>query len=114
MADAEELSRLFTNLISNAVKYNRPHGRVEITQTPDGNFARLSIKDTGLGIPAAALPKLGREFFRAKTSATKAIVGSGLGLSVVKRILEAHHGRLEVESTEGQGSTFTVLLPRAD
>lgn len=111
MADREELPRVFTNLISNALKYNCPGGVIRVTADVIGRYARIAVQDTGLGIPAAALPHLGKEFYRVKTAATREIVGSGLGLSVVKRILQAHHGRLEVSTEEGKGSTFTVLIP---
>jgi two-component system phosphate regulon sensor histidine kinase PhoR len=112
MGNPEELQQLFTNLISNAIKYNRPGGSVTVTLDTVGEHVRIAVGDTGLGIPAHAIPDLGREFFRVKTPETREIVGTGLGLSVVKRILNAHHGRLQIASEEGKGSTFTVLLPK--
>ncbi|UCH33401.1 MAG: response regulator [Armatimonadota bacterium] len=112
MANREELRQLFTNLISNAVKYNRAGGSVTVTVDMVGENVRVAVSDTGLGIPADAIPDLGREFYRVKTSETREIVGTGLGLSVVKRILAAYHGRLEIASREGEGSTFTVFLPK--
>ena len=87
-------------------------GRTRVTLDTVGEHVRIGVSDTGLGIPAEAIPNLGREFFRVKTPETREIVGTGLGLSVVKRILDAHHGRLEVASEESKGSTFTVLLTR--
>jgi PAS domain S-box-containing protein len=114
MADREELCRVFTNLISNAIKYNRQGGAVTISSDVVGEQARVAVADTGMGIPAEAVAKLGKEFFRVKNAQTREIVGTGLGLSVVRAILEAHHGRLEIASKEGVGSTFTVLLRRID
>lgn len=112
MGNREELQQLLTNLISNAIKYNRPGGSAAITLDTVGEHVRITVSDTGLGIPAYALADLGREFYRVKTVETREIVGTGLGLSVVKRILTAHNGRLEITSEEGKGSTFTVLLPK--
>lgn len=111
MGNREELQQLLTNLLSNAIKYDRPGGSVTVKLDTVGEHVRVAVSDTGLGIPAEAIPNLGREFYRVKTPETREIVGTGLGLSVVKRILAAHHGRLEIASVEGQGSTFTALLP---
>ncbi|MGQ9730914.1 MAG: ATP-binding response regulator [Candidatus Zipacnadales bacterium] len=110
-ADHEELVRLFTNLVSNAIKYNRPPGKVNIVIEREGPYVKVSVADTGVGISEEGLQKLFREFFREKTSATKHIIGTGLGLSIVKRIVDFYHGRVEVQSTLGQGSTFSVWLP---
>lgn len=112
MADGEELRRVLTNLVSNAIKYNREGGSVTVDAEPVGATVRISVTDTGMGIPAECLPKLGQEFYRVKTARTRHIAGTGLGLSVVKRIVEAHHGRLDAASQQGKGSTFTVFLPR--
>lgn len=113
MADRHEMVRLFSNLVSNAIKYNRPGGTATVTAERAGGQVRVTVADTGLGIPAAALPGLGAEFYRVKTAHTRAIPGTGLGLAIVKRILDANHGQLEVTSEEEKGSTFTVYLPAA-
>lgn len=112
MANREELQELFTNLLSNAIKYNRPGGSVSVKLDTVGEHIRVAVSDTGVGIPAHAIADLGREFFRVKTPETREVIGTGLGLSVVKRILAAHHGRLDIASEEGKGSTFTALLPK--
>lgn len=110
-ADRDEVARVFTNLISNAIKYNVPGGKVDVQVRVDDGWIRASVKDTGLGLPPEAIPRLGEEFFRVNLPDRRGIVGTGLGLSLVKRAVEAYHGRLEVESALGQGSTFTVCLP---
>jgi signal transduction histidine kinase len=75
-------------------------------------FVVVEVSDTGLGIPRGAIERLGEAFYRVRTADTLQIVGTGLGLSICKQIVEAHHGHLEIESEEGRGSTFRVLLPR--
>lgn len=110
-ADREELIRLFGNLVSNAVKYNRPGGSVTLSAEQDGPYVKASVADTGVGISEAGIGKLFSEFFREKTSATRSVTGTGLGLSIVKRIVDFYHGRIEVQSQLGDGSTFTVWLP---
>jgi signal transduction histidine kinase len=110
-ADREELIRLFTNLVSNAIKYNRPEGSVTIAVEPDGPYVKVRVIDTGVGISEQGLEKVFSEFFREKTSATRNVTGTGLGLSIVKGIVDFYHGRVEVQSRLGEGSTFTVWLP---
>jgi PAS domain S-box-containing protein len=110
-ADREELIRLLSNLVSNAVKYNRPGGTVTVTAEQDGPYVKAAVADTGVGISPEGVTKLFGEFFREKTSATKHVTGTGLGLSIVKRIVDFYHGRVDVRSALGEGSTFTVWLP---
>lgn len=110
-ADREELIRLFNNLVSNAIKYNRQDGCVQITAEQDGPYVRVSVADTGIGISKEGLKRLFTEFFREKRQETRLITGTGLGLSIVKSILDFYHGRIEVESELGKGSFFTVWLP---
>jgi len=110
-ADREELVRLFTNLISNAIKYNRPDGTVTIAVESEGPYVKVRVMDTGVGISEEGLRKLFGEFFREKTTATRDVTGTGLGLSIVKRIVDFYHGRVDVQSKLGEGSTFTVWLP---
>lgn len=110
-ADREELIRMFNNLVSNAIKYNKQDGSVRITAQQDGPYVRVSVTDTGIGISKQGLSRLFSEFFREKTDKTRRITGTGLGLSIVKRIVDFYHARIEVESDLGKGSTFTVWLP---
>lgn len=110
-ADREEMVRLFTNLVSNAVKYNRKGGLVRVTVDREGPYLRVAVRDTGVGIGKEGLDRLFSEFFREKKEATRHVTGTGLGLSIVKRIVDFYQGRIDVESEEGKGSTFTVRLP---
>jgi len=113
-ADRDELIRLFNNLVSNAVKYNRQEGHVRIAAEEDGPYIKVSVSDTGIGIGKKGLDHLFSEFFREKREETKNIKGTGLGLNIVKRIVDFYHGRIEVESELHKGSTFAVWLPFAD
>lgn len=113
-ADREDMGRLFTNLLTNAIKYNRDGGSVRVAARMEGRYLRVDVVDTGLGIPPDAIPRLFDEFYRVKTPETRQITGTGLGLSIVKRIVDAHHGRIDVESELGKGSIFSVFLPIAD
>lgn len=110
-ADADEISRLFTNIISNAIKYNRPGGSITIKISHVGNFILAEIKDSGIGMKEDEKKKLFSEFFRAKNEFTKNVSGTGLGLSIVKRIVDSYSGKIEVESEFGVGTTFRIYLP---
>lgn len=108
----EEMEIIFNNLISNAVKYNKQGGRV------DCNILRnntkeivISVSDTGIGLSENEIQRIFEEFYRVKNPETKSISGSGLGLSIMKKIVELYNGRIDVASTPGKGSTFTVILP---
>ncbi|MGH7402798.1 MAG: ATP-binding protein [Candidatus Rokuibacteriota bacterium] len=106
------LSQVLTNLIGNAVKYTREGGRVLVTleAVADGPI-RIRVSDNGIGIPARDLPHVFDKFYRVKNGATAGIPGTGLGLAITRSIVEAHAGRIGVESTEGAGSTFWMELP---
>ena len=110
-ADSDEISRLFTNLISNAIKYNRPSGSITIQINQIGKFVVTEIKDSGIGMKEEEKKKLFSEFFRAKNEFTKNVSGTGLGLSIVKRIVDSYSGKIEVESEFGIGTTFRIYLP---
>lgn len=110
MADRSELEIILNNLLSNAVKYNRPQGQIHVTLDRNGNTVSISVADTGIGIAAAEIDKLFRQFVRIKNDQTRDIAGSGLGLSIVKRIAQSYGGEVVVSSEPGKGSTFTVLL----
>jgi PAS domain S-box-containing protein len=110
-ADKAEMEQLFTNLVSNAIKYNVKKGKVIINAQPDGHFLNITISDTGIGIDSESLPCIFDEFYRACGAETRYVTGTGLGLSIVKKIVESHFGRIEVQSDQGKGTTFTVVLP---
>lgn len=110
-ADYEEINRLFTNFISNAIKYNKENGSVSITISKSEDYLITEIKDTGIGLKPEEKKKLFSEFFRAKNEFTKSISGTGLGLSIVKRIVDSYSGKIEVESEFGTGTTFRIYLP---
>ncbi len=106
-----QLTQAISNLVGNAVKYTPAEGRVMVSLAWRETTIYLQVIDNGPGIPAEELPKLFTEFYRVKTEATANIPGTGLGLSLVKSVIEAHQGRVGVTSQEGQGSTFYVELP---
>jgi two-component system phosphate regulon sensor histidine kinase PhoR len=107
------LEQAFVNLLDNAVKFNREGGevRVEVGRTPEG-AARVTISDTGIGIPSEDLPRIFERFYRVDKARSRDVGGTGLGLSIVKHVVERMNGTVTVESQLGKGSTFTVILPR--
>ena len=94
------------------MKYTLPGGRVKVTGHSDENEVVISISDTGIGVPEKNLARIFERFYRVDKARSKEIGGTGLGLSIVRHIAENHGGRVTVESTLGEGSTFTVHLPR--
>ncbi len=107
----DQLYRLFTNLIVNAIKYTPAEGKVEIHLTQTADQAEIKVCDSGVGIAAQHLPQLFDRFYRVDESRTQSAGGTGLGLAIVKKILETHQGQITVNSVSGNGSTFTVHLP---
>jgi signal transduction histidine kinase/FixJ family two-component response regulator len=112
-ADRNSMEGIFTNLISNALKYTLTGGSVAIGLDDHDGFVKASVTDTGIGIKSEDLPRIFDKFYRVKSSETRQIVGTGLGLSIVKSIVDAHMGTISVESTEGKGTTFSILFPKA-
>jgi two-component system NtrC family sensor kinase len=104
------LRQLVTNLVDNAIKYTPAGGTVRVRAESDDGQVVLQVSDTGPGIPAADQPYLFDKFFRA-SNVPKDAIGTGLGLSIVKSIVDSHGGRIWVDSTLGEGTTFTVVLP---
>lgn len=111
-ADVGQLERVFINLLSNAIKYTPPGGSITVTASADHDHYRFDVADTGVGIPPEDQPKLFQEFFRANNQTTPEQTGTGLGLSLVKRIVEAHRGRIWFESQSNKGTTFSFTLPK--
>lgn len=113
-ADSDEMEIILNNLLSNAVKYNNPGGKVYIDANIKGDSVVITVKDTGIGIEEEDIARLFEEFMRVKSPQTKNISGSGLGLSIVKRIVKLYNGTISVESKPGDGSVFTITLPVVD
>lgn len=113
MADVDKCSTIFSNLLSNAVKYTGEGGSIKVSAAPSSYGVRVSVTDSGIGIAAEELPKVFTKFYRARNvqSTSK---GTGIGLALVKALVESHRGRVGVTSTPGVGSTFTVELPPAN
>lgn len=111
--DVKLLTRVIDNLVSNALKYTPQGGTVCINTTVSERTIVISVTDTGLGIPAHDLPHLFDAFYRVDRRGQQQPEGSGLGLSIVKTIVQHHHGTIDVESTVGEGSTFRITLPLA-
>jgi len=111
LADRDALLMVFSNLIDNAIKYTPEGGHVGVQVSDDGMYVRVSIKDDGIGMEPGEREKVFDEFFRAKNDYTANVPGTGLGLSLVKRLTEMHQGRVSVQSSPGAGSEFAVQLP---
>ena len=109
-ADKTEIDMIFNNLVSNAVKYNRDHGRVKVTASQSGDEIRIQVKDTGIGMTPEECNRLFKDFSRIKNEKTRNILGSGLGLSTLKKLVTLYNGDISVESKPDVGSTFTVKL----
>lgn len=114
LGDADRLRQLLTNLIDNAIAYTPATGTVRLTWDKDGAFARVRVVDTGSGIASEDLPHLFDRFYRADRARVRSSGGSGLGLAIVQWIVNAHGGRIGIESRLGSGSTVTVWLPSVD
>jgi PAS domain S-box-containing protein len=111
-ADLNEITRLFTNILSNAIKYNRNNGTINIDVQTNNNYFLIKIADTGIGLKPKEKENLFQEFFRAKNENTRNISGTGLGLTIVKRIIDSYHGKISVDSTYGEGTIFKIQLPK--
>jgi len=109
--DAEEMEIIFNNLISNAIKYNRDGGSVDFTLEPHEGCMQIKVVDTGIGMSNEDIEKIFDDFVRIKNDKTKNITGSGLGLSIVKKLIDNYNGKIEVSSIPDQGTTFNVRLP---
>jgi two-component system, sensor histidine kinase and response regulator len=112
MADPDDMEIVFNNLLSNAVKYNKVGGKVEVTIDSSDVEAILVFSDTGIGFTKNDTENLFTEFVRIKNEKTRNISGSGLGLSIVRKVIELYHGTINVESTPDIGSVFTIRLPK--
>ena len=109
--DQDRLKQLLLNLIDNALRYTPAEGAVTLDLVHGAQEAIIRVRDTGPGIPAEHLPHIFERFYRIDSARARQTGGTGLGLAISREIVEAHGGRIEVESTIGAGSTFTVVLP---
>jgi two-component system phosphate regulon sensor histidine kinase PhoR len=116
-ADGDQLRQVLINLADNGIKYTPAGGHVTIrargVDGPDGRAVELAVEDTGVGVPSQDLPRLTERFFRVDKARSRELGGTGLGLAIVKHIVQAHDGRLAIESTLGRGTTVRVTLPAA-
>jgi signal transduction histidine kinase len=111
LADRERVREILLNLLDNAVKYSPQGGEIVVELQPTNGTVAVSVTDQGIGIPAAELDHIFERFYRVDTTDDREIYGHGLGLYIVKKLVEAHGGSIAVESTVGQGSRFTFTLP---
>lgn len=111
-ADMVMIGQVVSNLVSNAIKYNSKEGKIMVESGEEDGFAWLRISDTGIGIPEKELPKIFDRFHRVRHEKGQAAPGIGIGLNLVKSIIELHNGTITVDSRPGEGSAFRVLLPR--
>jgi signal transduction histidine kinase len=109
--DSHRIKQVLYNLLDNAVAHTGPEGRITVTARQEEDCLYISVADTGEGIPAEDLPLIFERFYRVDKSRTRATGGTGLGLTIAKRLVEAHGGRIDVRSRSGQGTTFTFSLP---
>ena len=112
VANKLSIDETIVNLLLNAIKYTPEKGAVEISAVDKGDCVQIEVKDTGIGIPADEIPRVFDEFFRGAKAKKMERDGTGLGLSIAKQIVERHNGKIWVESTQGEGSTFKLTLPR--
>ena len=109
--DAPRISQVLRNLLENAVAHTRKGGAITVTAREQDNYVEVAVSDTGEGIPAADLPNIFERFYRVDKSRARATGGSGLGLTIAKRLVEAHGGKIEIQSELGKGSRFAFTIP---
>ncbi|MGM0452314.1 MAG: ATP-binding response regulator [Thermodesulfobacteriota bacterium] len=112
MGNRTNIEEVIANLISNAIRYTPEGGKIRVAAGEEDHYATITVADTGFGIPEAERDQIFQRFYRVKNEKTRYINGTGLGLAIVKSIVEAHNGRIEVESEEDKGTTFSVYLPK--
>ena len=113
-ADESAMQQVFTNLIGNAIKFSRPYGKVIVKVSVLNSDVQISVIDTGIGILSEDIPMLFNRFFRGSNAVLEEIQGTGIGLFIVRTILDKHAGKILVNSEQGKGSQFDVLLPLAE
>jgi len=111
LADMDAMQIMCTNLIDNAIKYTPKDGHASVTLERNGMYAQIIVQDTGIGMSPSEKERVFDEFFRAKNKYTENVPGTGLGLSLVKRLVELHQGTIELDSAQNKGSSFKVSIP---
>jgi two-component system, OmpR family, phosphate regulon sensor histidine kinase PhoR len=114
LADRSAMIDALINLLTNACKYGGSPARITVHVFPSGRYVRFAVQDNGKGIPVTEHKRIFLKFYRVDDRLARAQEGSGLGLSIVKHVMRAHHGKVEVKSAPGQGSVFTLVVPRAE
>lgn len=110
LGDPDRLQQAFANLVANAIKYTSA-GKVSVDAGVDDGWAVVGVRDTGMGMDEGELQRIFEPFYRVDDESTRSLEGSGIGLSIVRRIVESHSGEIEAESRRGEGSVFTIRLP---
>jgi two-component system phosphate regulon sensor histidine kinase PhoR len=111
LADRDALRSIVSNVVDNGIKYTPEGGRVSVSVANEGLYVRISVRDTGIGMTRDERERVFEEFYRVKNDRTADIPGTGLGLSLVKRLVDLHQGTISVQSEPGRGSEFTIHLP---
>lgn len=115
LGNSSQLQRAIVNLLTNAINYTQAGGSVSLeVQTSDYSLVQIHVKDSGQGIAPEDIPHVFERFYRADKSRTRELGGAGLGLAIAREIVARHHGLIDVDSTPGRGSTFTITLPLAE
>jgi two-component system phosphate regulon sensor histidine kinase PhoR len=111
-ADKNRRTQVLTNLLDNAIKFNKERGWVKIYSENLANKIKIIVEDSGAGIPAKSIPRIFERFYRVDKARSRELGGTGLGLSIIKHIVDLHGGSVGLESVEGQGSKFFFILPK--
>jgi len=111
-ADRDRLKQIILNLVSNAIMYTPPGGKIRIDAADRGEEVHFVIEDTGIGIAKKDIPRIFERFYRVDKARSRNSGGTGLGLAIVKHLVESHHGKIHVESEPGVGSKFTIVFPK--
>ena len=109
--DKVKLNLAVTNLVENAIKYNVDSGWVRVTLDADNKYFYVKVADSGIGIPEDSVDHIFERFFRVDKARSREVGGTGLGLSITKNVIQMHHGVIDVESTQGEGTTFSMRIP---
>ena len=110
----DDLYQIVFNLMENGIKYNQPGGKLTVSVSRVEDNAELTVRDTGMGIPLESLPHIFERFYRVDKARSRASGGSGLGLAIVRAIVQRNRGQIQVNSTVGEGTCFTVTFPVFD